>query len=199
MIGRCLGRPHAWVVRAPGAAVWTLSAFNELVSQIRGRPHILNLDKAREATAGSWACSPALLQQDTGFRCGLPLEERIDQTVDWYVSQGWLQRKQRHPPASLIRALLDGSARVTRGPAKVPPERVIFPWLDDRSGESFDQCRVQAFANAELLAAVSSIRRRSVRRVPRSDIPGIGDGGHIHGEHRAIIISVPETASSVRT
>ena len=99
MIGRSLGRPHAWVVHAPGAAVWTLSAFNELVSQIRGRPHILNLDKAREATAGSWACSSAVLSRETGFRCELSLGERIEQTVDWYVSQGWLRRKQRHQRA----------------------------------------------------------------------------------------------------
>jgi nucleoside-diphosphate-sugar epimerase len=95
MIGRCLGRPHAWVVRAPGAAVWTLSAINEFISKLRGRPHILNLDKAREATAGPWACSPALLRHDTGFHCERTLEERINQTVDWYVSQGWLQRKHR--------------------------------------------------------------------------------------------------------
>lgn len=93
LIGRCLGRPNAWVMRAPGVLVWMVSAFNELVSQVRRRPHILNLDKAREATAGSWACSSELLSRDTGFRCNKSLEDRLHQTIDWYVEQGLLNRR----------------------------------------------------------------------------------------------------------
>lgn len=95
MIGRCLGRPNAWVVRPPKAAIWAMSVANEITSRVRRQPHILNLDKAREATAGSWACSTDLLSKETGFSCAYPLEDRINQTVDWYVSQGWLKRKVR--------------------------------------------------------------------------------------------------------
>jgi hypothetical protein len=60
----------------------------------------LNLDKAREAVAGSWACSPTLIQQETGFCCERSLEDRINETVDWYVRQGWLERKPRRRRAS---------------------------------------------------------------------------------------------------
>lgn len=94
MIGRGLGRPRAWVVRMPGPMLWSVSAVNEAVAQVRRRPHIVNLDKAREAVAGSWACSPAMLGQDTGFRCARPLAERIQQTADWYENQGWLRRRR---------------------------------------------------------------------------------------------------------
>ena len=93
MVGRGLGRPRAVVLRTPGALIWTICSANELLSRVRRRAHILNLDKAREATAGAWACSPSRLRHDTGFRCELSLKERIDQTVDWYVREGWLKRR----------------------------------------------------------------------------------------------------------
>jgi nucleoside-diphosphate-sugar epimerase len=93
MIGRGVGRPNAWVVRTPEPMVWTVSAMNQLYSKLRRSPHILNLDKAREATAGSWSCSPARLRSETGFRCEWPLEDRLAQTIDWYRQQGWLKSR----------------------------------------------------------------------------------------------------------
>ncbi|MFG0262677.1 MAG: NAD-dependent epimerase/dehydratase family protein [Novipirellula sp. JB048] len=108
MIGRTLGRYHAWVIRSPKSAVWAIAAFNELASQIVRRPHILNLDKAREATAGSWTCTAAALNRDTGFAPAYSLQQRLAQTTRWYLQQGWLQAprqlqpalKKRHPTAS---------------------------------------------------------------------------------------------------
>lgn len=79
-----LSMPWATVV------VWMVAAMNELRGQIRRRPAKLGLDKAREAMAGSWACSCQTLIDDLDFRCPLPLEERLRQTVGWYRRQGWL-------------------------------------------------------------------------------------------------------------
>jgi nucleoside-diphosphate-sugar epimerase len=73
--------------------VWTISAVGEAVSRLRGRPHILNLDKAREATAGSWSCSAEKLKQQTGFQPLYPLQERIDQITRWYLDEGWLSTR----------------------------------------------------------------------------------------------------------
>jgi nucleoside-diphosphate-sugar epimerase len=70
--------------------VWMVAAINELGSRIRRRPAKLGLDKAREATAGSWACSCQTMIDDLDFRSPLPLEERLSQTVAWYREQGWL-------------------------------------------------------------------------------------------------------------
>jgi nucleoside-diphosphate-sugar epimerase len=94
-IGQVLGRPKAWMIRTPGAMVWSIAGFNELLSQVRRRPHILNLDKAREATAGSWACSAEKLRQDTGFAPAKPLRDRLEQTARWYIAEGWLRKPRR--------------------------------------------------------------------------------------------------------
>lgn len=93
LIGRALGRRRVAVLHAPSAAVWSLATVNEGVSRLRRRPHILNFDKAREAAAGSWACSSQRLCQDTGYRPEQPLLERLRQTAQWYVAQGMLKAK----------------------------------------------------------------------------------------------------------
>jgi nucleoside-diphosphate-sugar epimerase len=95
LIGDVLGRPRVMVVRSPQAMVWAIAGVNEAVSQLRRRPHILSLDKAREATAGSWTCSALAIRQDTGFAPAQPLRQRLLQTVHWYFEQGWLKKSKR--------------------------------------------------------------------------------------------------------
>lgn len=90
MIGRCVGRPKAWMIHTPMLAVWGLACCSDMFARIRNKPSILGLDKAREAAAGSWTCSSAKLQQDTGYRPVRSLSERVRQTADWYFEQGWL-------------------------------------------------------------------------------------------------------------
>lgn len=91
MIGRAVGQERVHVIRSPKTAVWAIAAVNELASQLRGQPHILGIDKAREATAGSWTCDDAALRHDTGFVPAYSLQERIEQTALWYARQGWLR------------------------------------------------------------------------------------------------------------
>jgi dihydroflavonol-4-reductase len=91
MIGEAVGRNHVHVIYNPKMAVWCLAAINELVSHIRRRPHIFGWDKAREATAGSWACDGSALRRDTGFTPAYSLRQRIAQTARWYTEQGWLK------------------------------------------------------------------------------------------------------------
>lgn len=90
MVGRALGRTKVRVWRSGPTGVWTVAAVNELVAKIRRKPHILGLDKAREATAGGWACLDTALRQDTGFAPERPLQSRLDETARWYREQGWL-------------------------------------------------------------------------------------------------------------
>ena len=93
MIGQALGRKKTRVMRSPPALVWGISAANEMIAQLRRRPHILNLDKAREATAGSWSCSSDALRADTGFRPASSLQQRLDETARWSVEEGWLPNR----------------------------------------------------------------------------------------------------------
>ncbi len=106
MIGRAVGQQSVHVIRSPKTAVWAIAAVNELASQLRGRPHILGIDKAREATAGSWTCDDAALRRDTGFAPAFNLPQRIEQTALWYAQQGWLRSPSvsRTPQAAGVHA-----------------------------------------------------------------------------------------------
>ena len=71
------------VVRAVGA-------FGELTGRLRGQQSVMNWDKAREATAGSWICSPEKAVRGLGFAVAAPLESRMHETASWYREYGWL-------------------------------------------------------------------------------------------------------------
>ncbi|WP_246151956.1 NAD-dependent epimerase/dehydratase family protein [Rubripirellula reticaptiva] len=92
MIGQAVGRDHVRIIHNPKPAVWAIATINEIASQVRRRPHILGVDKAREATAGSWACDASALRRDTGFAPPHSLRQRLAQTAKWYRDQGWLKR-----------------------------------------------------------------------------------------------------------
>jgi len=64
--------------------------MGELAGRLTFRPRYLNLDRARDLTAGHWICSSAKAHRDLGFTCAAPLEDRIGQTADWYRHHGWL-------------------------------------------------------------------------------------------------------------
>ncbi len=90
MIGRALGRRRVWVVRNLQAAAWCLAAMSEGWARLRGQPTILNLDKVREASAGSWICSIDTAKRELGFAPLRTLAERLEQTAAWYRKAGWL-------------------------------------------------------------------------------------------------------------
>lgn len=70
-----------------------VGACSELFARVSRRPQIMNWDKTREALAGSWACSPKRLNQELGFQPARSMEERLSQTVQWYVENGHLKLK----------------------------------------------------------------------------------------------------------
>jgi len=39
--------------------------------------------------AGSWICSAERIKQELGFKPAASLEQRIQETVDWYSERGW--------------------------------------------------------------------------------------------------------------
>lgn len=90
LIGRALGLARVHILRAPEFVGWCVGACSELVGRMRGRPSMLNRDKIREATAGSWTCSARRAREELGFEVARPLEERLRQTADWYRDQNWL-------------------------------------------------------------------------------------------------------------
>ena len=90
LIGEAVGRPHVRVVHAPDWLLRSAGAAAELASRLRGRSTILNLDKMREASAGSWTCSSQRIRNELGFHVAKPLAERLKQTAAWYRSHQML-------------------------------------------------------------------------------------------------------------
>jgi nucleoside-diphosphate-sugar epimerase len=89
MLGQALG---VRTLSMPWATpvVWVIGTFNEMVARWTGRPAKLGLDKVREATAGTWACSPQSTIDELGYAPAASLQERLNQTAAWYRREGWL-------------------------------------------------------------------------------------------------------------
>lgn len=89
-VGTVVGRRRTIAISTASPAVWGIAGVNELFSRLSGRPSILNFDKAREATAGSWSCSGEKLQRQLNFRCHRSLNETLRTSANWYREAGWL-------------------------------------------------------------------------------------------------------------
>ena len=90
LIGQALGRRSVVAFHIAAPLLWLAAAAGEVLGRWSGRPHFVNLDKAREAVAGSWLCSAARAHRELGFRPTAALTERLRQTVAGYRRAGWL-------------------------------------------------------------------------------------------------------------
>lgn len=68
------------------AALWV----TQLAALLVGRATVLTADKANEFFADSFACSPAPLERDTGWRAEHGLASGVPLTAAWYRDHRWL-------------------------------------------------------------------------------------------------------------
>jgi nucleoside-diphosphate-sugar epimerase len=85
---------------SPPALAWSAAAASQLCSQLIRRATPVNFDKIREARQPSWAISSAKAQQQLGWSPQASLEERLRETVDWYIEQDWLKVRRLFAPPS---------------------------------------------------------------------------------------------------
>ncbi len=90
LIGKALGRRITLTIPFATPVVRMIGAFGELAGRLRGQQAVMNCDKAREATAGSWTCSAEKAKQGLGFSVPYSLDDRLRQTTQWYREAGWL-------------------------------------------------------------------------------------------------------------
>lgn len=89
LVGRALDRRvfvwplWRWVGRVVGLAAETLFPPD-------GKSNMLSLDKVREATVRSWACSSEKARRQLGFAPAQPLETRLRETAQWLRDNKWL-------------------------------------------------------------------------------------------------------------
>ncbi len=90
MIGRSVGRPGVFCWHLADPFPWMVGGIVDLVSRLRRRAEIVNVDKMREAHASSWASSPTAAREDLDFRPAMGLDDRIQATSDWYRQNRWM-------------------------------------------------------------------------------------------------------------
>lgn len=90
LIAEALERGPVRVVKSPQALTFGVAAVAEAVARFRGRPAVLTIDKAREATAGSWMCSSKKARNQLALKWRMSLTERLRETAEWYRQAGWL-------------------------------------------------------------------------------------------------------------
>ena len=95
VVGRAVGRKRVRSVRALDIFVRFGGRVTDVYAQLRRQPQIFSYDKAREAVAGSWTCSTELIETECGFHPAYSFAERVQQTADWLLENGWL-RARRH-------------------------------------------------------------------------------------------------------
>ncbi len=88
LIGSALER-RVRVLRVPAPLCLAVGAAGEAVARLRGVASIVNLDKMREATAGSWCCDASKARAQLGFAPAATLAERLRSTALWYRAEGW--------------------------------------------------------------------------------------------------------------
>ncbi len=93
LMATALDRPAPRPVRVPLFVAWGVAAVAEAAARIRRQPGFVSFDKVREASAGSWACSPARAEHELGFRPRPDLAEGLRHTAAWYWEKGWLNQR----------------------------------------------------------------------------------------------------------
>jgi nucleoside-diphosphate-sugar epimerase len=68
------------------SALWVLGT----AARLAGRSTILSADKGHEFLAEAWTCSPAALEQDTGWWATTDFAAGVKGTAEWYAQHGWL-------------------------------------------------------------------------------------------------------------
>ena len=89
-IGQALGRKRLTVMRLPGPLLRLVGVGGDVMARVRRQPGWINSDKITEALGGSWTCSAEKARSQLGWSPAFTLDERLQETAQWYRQAGWL-------------------------------------------------------------------------------------------------------------
>jgi len=77
-------------IRAPEILIDLLAAMSETIAKIRRRAALLNKDKALEMKQRFWLVDNSRIKNELGFSPKISLQDGIEETLKWYLNEGWL-------------------------------------------------------------------------------------------------------------
>jgi nucleoside-diphosphate-sugar epimerase len=89
-VARGLGRKKMRKIVIPEALGRALAEFSELRIRAFGKKAIFNRDKFNEMKFPVWVCSPAKIDTQIHFQPRAPLQEALQETIDWYRARDML-------------------------------------------------------------------------------------------------------------
>ncbi len=92
LAARLMGKNRPFQIRIPHALVYTIAGVAQFISLFQKQAATLNIEKARDITQRYWTCSVKKAMHDLGYRQNISLEQGFEETIKWYVDQGWIKR-----------------------------------------------------------------------------------------------------------
>lgn len=90
IIGRVLGRRVLFIPVAP-QLLRPVATINELLLKVGVGVQFLTRERIREAEERYWSLDVTRAQEELGWRPMRTLEERVRETAEWYIDNGWLK------------------------------------------------------------------------------------------------------------
>lgn len=90
LLMQVLHRKKVLSVRIPLFLVKAVSLLSDYGARLTGKPALLNADKYKVMKQRNWTCDASELEHDLHFKPAFKLREGLEETVDWYMKNGWL-------------------------------------------------------------------------------------------------------------
>jgi len=86
-----LRRKKMLSMRIPISLVKLVAILSGALSQLTGKPSVLNSDKYKVMKHRNWTCDASDLEQELPFKAAYNLRRGMEETVIWYKKNGWLK------------------------------------------------------------------------------------------------------------
>ena len=87
--GKSLGKKLIRV-KLPVPVVYPAALFSDLMGKMTHKPAVMNRFKFKEMRQEGWVADTTKAEEKLGFCAQFPLEEAIQETIDWYLKNEWL-------------------------------------------------------------------------------------------------------------